>query len=144
MREDGEFTDGLLKRLDDEREKNKTLLDYVESVSSSAHYCDAILKSRKAIPVTLIAKDYGLAASEFNRLLRGLQIQYKVGGTWALYQHYADKGYTQSVTYEIKGKTDAVVHMCWTQKGRFFLYDILKRYSILPMCERNDQIFWEV
>lgn len=34
------------------------------------------------------------------------------------------------------GTQGAKVHMYWTQKGRLFLYDLLKNNDILPMIER--------
>lgn len=53
-----------------------------------------------------------------------------------LYQKYANKGYTKSRTYTV---SDDVSRMgtYWTQNGRKFLYDILKKNGILPECERN-------
>ena len=55
----------------------------------------------------------------------------------ALYQKYADKGYTQSKTHVIDTERSAF-HTYWTQSGRLFIYDILKqRRNILPLIERD-------
>ena len=62
----------------------------------------------------------------------------KKSGTWLLYQEYADKGYTQSKTSEYTTSTGEIktsIHTYWTQKGRMFLYDFLKRHNILPVIE---------
>jgi phage antirepressor YoqD-like protein len=92
--------------------------------------------SGDVFPVSLIAKDYGMSAAEFNRLLHLLGIQYKTGGTWLLYKPYAGKGYTRTRTYYIPGGTCAI-HTCWTQKGRMFLYDTLKSCGLSPLAERS-------
>jgi prophage antirepressor-like protein len=126
-----EFTDKLLRALDAEREKNATLVGLAEEMAPKALYCDAVLCSEDAMPVSLIAKDYGMTAAAFNTLLHELGVQYKIAGTWLLYQKYAAKGYTKTRTYRI-GESAAALHTCWTQKGRLFLYDLLKWYGILP------------
>jgi len=87
------------------------------------------------VPVSLIAKDYGMSATAFNRLLHSFSIQYPIAGTWLLYQDYAGRGYTQTRTYRISDKTSAM-HTCWTQKGRLSLYDILKGWGVLPLIEK--------
>ncbi len=51
------------------------------------------------MPVSIITKDYGMTAVEFNRLLHHMGIQCRLGGAWLLYQRYANKGYTKSRTY---------------------------------------------
>ena len=101
-------------------------------------YYDMILQNPKAVPITLIAKDYGYSAKEFNALLYDLGIQFSVGGTWALYQKFADMGYTHCNVVFTKAQK-AQSHMCWTQKGRKFLYDRLKGYGILPKIERTSR-----
>ncbi|HRY14115.1 MAG TPA: phage antirepressor KilAC domain-containing protein, partial [Syntrophomonadaceae bacterium] len=84
-----------------------------------------------------IAKDYGMSGKAFNKLLHELGVQYKMGDTWLLYQQYADQGYTQSRTHAIDAEKSRM-HTYWTQKGRLFLYDLLKnRRGLLPMIERN-------
>ena len=84
-----------------------------------------------------IPKDYGMSAVAFNKLLHELRIQFPIRNSWVLYAEYADKNYTQSKTYQI-GEDKSVMHTCWTQKGRLFLYGILKELGILPLCEQED------
>ena len=77
-----------------------------------------------------------MPAIRFNKLLHGFHIQYRVGGTWELYQEYADQGYTHGNTFHLAdGSTK--IHTCWTQKGRLFLYLFLKGHGILPRIEVN-------
>ena len=101
------------------------------------NYCDLVLASPNAVPISLIAKDYGLSAIAFNKLLHDLGIQYKQSGTWLLYQEYAGFGYTKSATYldEVSGFTK--MNTKWTQKGRLFIYETLKANDILPLIEKE-------
>ena len=114
----------------------KKLESTVKENAPKVSYYDIIMQNPGAIPVTLIAKDYGLSAREFNARLHDYRIQFRMGGTWALYQDYADNGYTHDNVYTTKDLKRTVNHMCWTQKGRRFLYDFLKERGILPMIER--------
>ena len=129
------FTEALIRKLAEEREKTAALEELTEELAPKALYCDLILQSRNAVPVSLIAKDYGMTAIAFNRLLYGFAIQYPVAGTWLLYKEFAGRGYTQTRTYRISDRT-STMHTCWTQKGRLFLYETLKSWGILPMIEK--------
>lgn len=104
-----------------------------------ASYYDKVLSSPDAVTVSLIAKDYGMSAVTFNKKLHDLKIQYKQADTWLLYQKYASMGYTktQTTTYD-KGENIQGVSVLtkWTQKGRLFLYDLLKQNNILPLIEK--------
>lgn len=100
-----------------------------------ATYYDIVLQTENAIPITIIAKDYGLSAMRLNALLETMKIQYRRGKTWVLYQDYADKGYTKSRTYFVN-ETVASVQMHWTQKGRLFIYELLREKGLLPMLEQ--------
>ena len=105
-------------------------------------YYDLILQSKEAIPITKIAKDYGYSAITFNKLLHELHIQYNISGTWILYQAYADKGYTKTKTHYFirsNGLEDSKINTYWTQKGRLFLYDILKNNNHFPLIEWKDE-----
>jgi len=126
----------LFNLLKAEREKKQALLDYVDAIAPKARYCDVILKCENSIPVSVIAKDYGMTAVSFNKLLNGLGVQYSVGGTWVLYKRYCDNGYTVTRTYHVNDKT-ASVNTYWTQKGRHFIYEVLKCFGVLPEAEKG-------
>ena len=77
-----------------------------------------------------------------NELLHELGVQYKQSGQWLLYSEYQGKGYTKSHTIDIiraDGSPDSVMHTKWTQKGRLFLYNLLKDNGILPIIEREEE-----
>ena len=119
-----------------EQERCTILEKVVDKIVPKALYCDSILQSTNAIPVSVIAKDYGMTAAGFNRMLNDVRIQYKVGGVWVLRQNYCNKGYTVTRTYQISDEKSAI-HTYWTQRGRKFIYDLLKSYDILPVVERT-------
>lgn len=127
----------LLNTLADEQEKRQKLEEENAFLTVKARYYDQILNSKNSVPVTQIAKDYGMSAVAFNKLLHELRIQFPIRNSWVLYAEYADKNYTQSKTYQI-GEDKSVMHTCWTQAGRLFLYQFLKERGILPMCEQED------
>ena len=126
----------LLTTLADEQDKRRKLEEENAFLSVKANYYDRILNSKNAVPVTQIAKDYGMSAIAFNKMLHEYGIQYPIRGSWVLYAEYSDKNYTQSKTYQI-GDDKAVMHTCWTQAGRIFLYNFLAERGIMPMCERE-------
>ncbi len=126
----------LLTTLADEQDKRRKLEEENAFLSVKAKYYDLILQSKNSVPVTQIAKDYGMSAIAFNKMLHDFGIQYPIRGSWVLYAEYANCGYTQSKTYAIY-EDKAVMHTTWTQKGRIFLYNFLKSHGVLPMCEQE-------
>ena len=128
----------LLTELQKEREERQRLNSQVKALLPKAGYYDLILKNPDAVPVTLIAKDYGMSAVRFNAMLHNYGIQFCVGGTWSLYQEYANNGYTHYNMMVTKNGNEKM-HMCWTQRGRLFLYDFLKVYGIVPKIEEEPE-----
>ena len=128
------FAQDLIKKLEQERRKSAVLEELATEMAPQALYCDLVLQCKNTVPVSLIAKDYGMSAASFNALLHDLAIQYKTGGTWLLYQKYAGNGYTHTRTYRV-GEKVAALHTCWTQRGRLFLYEFLRDFGILPLME---------
>lgn len=104
-------------------------------------YLDQILASKSTVTTTQIAQDYGMSAKKFNIELRNLHIQRKVGGQWILYSPYNTMGYVHSETFIPDCSTTGKVIMVsrWTQKGRLFLYEILKKNGILPLIEQSEK-----
>ena len=103
-------------------------------------YVDMILASKETVTTTQIAQDYGQSAEAFNVLLRNFGVQNKVGGQWVLYAKHLPFGYVQSDTFPIvhkNGTNGTVMHTKWTQKGRLFLYEELKKHNVIPLIEQN-------
>ena len=125
---------------DFEKVVTEPLQDEIKVLKPKAHYTDIILQNKGLIKVTSIAKDYGMSAQEFNKLLCDFKIQYRLGNQWFLYKKYQNKGYTHSETVNYKhkdGRDDVSIITKWTQKGRLFLYEFLKEKDILPIIEKD-------
>lgn len=117
-------------------EKNQLIAE----LEPKGAYYDKILRCKGLINTTVIAKDYGMSARSFNKMLHEYGIQYKQGRQWFLYAEYQGHGYTGSQTTDIENEGDsfAVIDTKWTQKGRAFLYRFLKKKGIVPTMERLD------
>lgn len=97
-------------------------------------FADNVLSSEKVVTITVIAKQYGMSAIKFNKLLNKLGIQYKVNGVWVLYSKYQDKGYTKVIT-QIDRNGEPRELTKWTNKGRKFIYELLRDNDIVPVDE---------
>ena len=134
IRERQQYNDAIT-----EVEKSKQLIG---ELKPKADYTDRILNSKSLVSITQIAKDYGMSGKAMNGKLHELGIIYKLGSQWLLYSKYQAKGYTHSETVDIThsdGRADVVMNTKWTQKGRLFLYQHLKKHGILPVIEQNQQ-----
>ncbi len=136
-----------LNALKEEREKNKKLEESVavktQQISEmipKASYYDVVLNCKDLVTIGSIAKDYGWSAKKMNKYLHEKGIEFKQGDIWLLYQKYAEKGYTitKTHTYLDSDSQHTKVHTYWTQKGRLFIYDLLKKDGIYPNIERVD------
>lgn len=108
----------LFKKLKAEKLKNKELEETVSALGDKADYYDEVLQSEKLIPMTVIAKDYGMSATRLNGILNAFRIQYKLRGTWCLYAPYQNMGLTKTKTMPVPhsetGKTFIIMY--WTEK----------------------------
>lgn len=137
----------LATALKDEREKRKLLetenaqqKQIIGELKPRADYTDRILSNKGLVTITQIAKDYGMSGRKMNKILEDLHVQYKQSGQWLLYAEYHDKGYTHSKTIDITrkdGTPDVTMETKWTQKGRLFIYELLKGKEILPIIEQE-------
>lgn len=111
----------------------------MSELEKKSDYLDLILESKETVTVTQIAQDYGMSAKVFNKILMKLGIQHKVNGQWILYAKYLGEGYVHSKTVSItrsNGMKDTVMNTEWKQKGRIFLYNLLKDNGYIPLIEQ--------
>lgn len=124
------------EKLELENKKQKQLLvEYEPKVS----YYDLVLRSPNLLTVTQVAKDYGKSAKWLNNFLNEKGIQYKQRGTWLLYQKYAEQGYTKSETFVNEDNGFSKLNTKWTQKGRLFIYELMKNSGYLPLIEMEEE-----
>lgn len=125
------------KRLEND---NIQLAAEVQELKKDKNYLDIIMRSKAMMTVSQIAQDYGMSAKAINKQLADMGIQYMCNGQWILYARYKDCGYVSSRCIDItrsNGMPDVVLHTEWTQAGRKFLYEELKKQGIIPMLERD-------
>ena len=133
---------GLLaaqKLLDTTRLELAQTKQIVNELQPKASYYDLILQSKSVMSVSKIAKDFGKSAVWLNKKLEEKKVQYSQGGVWLLYQKYAEKGYTQSTSHVIDDEHSRLLTK-WTQKGRLFIYELLKSDGILPLIEQTETV----
>lgn len=112
----------------------------IQQLTERTAYLNVIMSDHTNVTVSQIAQDYGMAAVAFNKLLNGLRIQRRVGEQWILYSDYLNMGYvaTRMIPIHHADGPDTFKPMTtWTQKGRHFLYDQLKKHGVLPIIERS-------
>ena len=136
-----EFGIALLKNLQQEQNMRREAEQRVRKLQPLADYTALILACPETVSVSQVAQDYGMSAVAFNRILNRAGIQYSVGGQWVLYAAYKDRGLVQSYTFNYRhndGTDGCRMYTRWTQRGRLFLYDILKKMGIIPMIEKTN------
>ena len=127
------------RMLEVKEEQVSALTNKVAAMTEKVSYLDQILQNKSTVTVTQIAQDYGVSAKALNKTLHEMGIQHKVNDQWILYAKYLTEGYVHSTLVEIPGLfgTRIKYNTEWTQKGRLFLYEELKKRGILPLIEQT-------
>lgn len=114
----------------------------IAEMKPKASYYDVVLNCKDLVAISVIAKDYGWTANYMNQYLHKKGIQFKQGKKiWLLYKEYAEMGLTSTKTHTYSGSngsTHSRSHTYWTQKGRLFIYDLLKKDGIVPIMKQED------
>ena len=136
-----------LRALADTEEKRLALLaeneaqrQVIADFEPVRQYVDTILHSKGSLATSQIAADYGISARALNRILHEEGIQHKVNSQWILYREHMGKGWTDSRTIQFihsDGRPDAKMMTYWTQKGRMMIHDLLARWGIVPVMDRE-------
>lgn len=127
--------------IEEQRQQISVKNQIIGELKPKADYYDEILKNPGLVTITQIAKDYEMSGKKMNDILHDLGIQYKQSGQWLLYDKYSKNGYTHSETVDIvrsDGRRDVKMNTKWKQKGRIFLYNMLKEKGIVPMIEQEN------
>lgn len=127
-------------------EEKRQLQQTVSVMQPKVTYYDIVLNCKDLVAISVIAKDYGQAqqisewsAKHMNQYLHEKGVQYKQGSIWLLYQKYASSGYTSTRTYtyqDWKEESHTDIRTYWTQKGRLFIYEMMKADGNLPLIEQ--------
>jgi len=120
--------------------ENSAQFQLIGELKPKADYTDRILQNKGLVTITAIAKDYGMSGEKMNEKLHELGVQYKQSGQWLLYREYHNNGYTHSETIDLTHKDGSRfvrMNTKWTQKGRLFLYELLKKNGIRPSIEKE-------
>ena len=103
-------------------------------------YCDVILSDPIPHSISVMARDYGWCTRKMSRWLSRHGIQRRQDDIWLLEKEHEGMGYTRTVSHTYTGK-DGMPHMVvrtyWTQKGRLFLYAMLRADGHLPLMEQE-------
>lgn len=145
--QDPDLIIGLASQLKQEQQarqvaehKNLMLTQQIAENASKITYLDQILQSQDTVTVSQVAADYGLSAVRLNKILNDEKVQYKVNKQWLLYSKYQNKGYTKSQTVDVThsdGSRSVKMNTRWTQKGRLFIHEILKKHGIIPEMDKE-------
>lgn len=118
-----------------------TKLDKNLSMKQKLDYYDLILSSKELLAISQIAQDYGMTGENMNKLLHDKKIQFKRGNQWFLYKKFSSKGYAKSYTHTYPRSDGSIgINLLtkWTQKGKLFIYKLLKKDGILPLIEQEN------
>jgi len=132
-----DFIINLAQQIKIAQAERDAALAQVAELQPKADYCEKVLTSDEALTSEMIAKEYGRPASWLNALLVKWNLWYKRGQNYFFYKPYDKRGYRIAVTAVVDGGRTFTNHH-WTQKGREFVYNILKNHGILPLREREE------
>lgn len=129
-----DFIIGLAQQVKDANAK-------IAELQPKADYCEKVLESKEHLTSELIAKEYGQSAAWLHETLIKLGVMYMRRRGKKCYYYmkapYDKGGYRDSETVTL-GRGMTVVKHYWTQKGRNFVYNFLRKHGVVPVAERNE------
>ena len=114
----------------------------INEMKPKVDFYDRAMDSSNVVPMTVIAKDFGMSANELHILLAKLQVIYRVMDTWVLHKPYQNRGLTATKSLVTLTDQFGNIHYdveiatYWTEKGRLMIYGILAANNQFPLAER--------
>lgn len=116
-------------------EKLEESKEVIKKQVPDVKYVEEVLSGKGCWTATTVAKALGLkSATELNRILHKLKVQYFIDKHWVLYTKYQNLGYAKTRTKTIictDGSTITRIDTLWTEKGRRFIYNLLEKNNFL-------------
>ena len=121
----------------------QTMKERLAAVQNRAQFCEWVISHPGEVSITEIAGLYGWTANQMNGWLQKQHVQYRQDKSWFLCKDLRLCGYTRSERHTKRdgsGKVWPQVRQVWTQKGRLFIYDLMREAGYLPLalCEQED------
>lgn len=127
------YKEALLEtvRLLEENEKLQEEKEQERIGREKAEQRNAVLMHvNRTYTMTEIAKELGLkSATELNKILADLHIQYKVNKTWVMYSDYSHLGY-EDIKQDVLDNGTVVYHRKITQAGREFIVNLINNSRV--------------
>jgi hypothetical protein plarl_21461 len=120
------------KKCEELKATNSIIIQQLKELFPNEYYYNTILENENPISDEQLAKDYNFGVSTFTDLLSNLGVIYSVKNYYILAEKYQGCNYIKS---ELK---DSEIITYWTQKGRLFIYELLKQKGILPTIEKEN------
>lgn len=121
----------------------QVMKERLAEAQNRALFCEWVISYAGEVPITDIASLYGWTANQMNGWLQKQHIQYRQDKSWFLCDDLSICGYTKAERHTKRdgsGKVWPQVRQVWTQKGRLFIYDLMRKAGYLPLalCKQED------
>ena len=104
----------------------------INELQPKANYYDEYMQNDHIYTSTQIAKDFGMSAQQLHNILHELHVIYQINKDWVLYDDYSNFDLTLTQIKEITPRHSNIITAIkvitgWTEKGKQFIYNLLKR-----------------
>lgn len=126
-------------KISEQQQMIENLNRQLEEQQGKVAFYDLAMDSSNVVPITVIAKDFGMTANYLHSILSNAEIIYRVGDTWVLHKDYQNQGFTASKSRVTLTDIDGTVHenceiaTYWTERGRAFIYNNLMARGYKPL-----------
>jgi phage antirepressor YoqD-like protein len=126
-------------KISEQQQMIENLNRQLEEQQGKVAFYDLAMDSSNVVPITVIAKNFGMTANYLHSILSNAEIIYRVGDTWVLHKDYQNQGFTASKSRVTLTDIDGTVHenceiaTYWTERGRAFIYNNLMARGYKPL-----------